>query len=303
MDNVDPTLFVWDLFVVFLQQFYVCQLTWPSCPSWYSGGELYFCELEVLPSDFLKIIFLIKTKLSGPCDELISVLRTSSLTVESTVFLCEFLACDPWRDATITLPSPVAMAFLDRIHHRQSQLDLSDEDQLNVAAGIQPDSDFTAFVIRRWNSMSDFQRIQGALYLNAVITNHNCRQVRDFVDFSLSQELDEISLFHLFLISPIPVLTVALEKLDDCDLCLSLVCSSIGVCKILENSMFTSFAMQLIRICLTYHLPIWQQVSRFFEFRPKEGASFFLSFSEDPNCLEFFAEPSRAMIFRMSPQR
>jgi hypothetical protein len=61
VENVDPALFPFDDFILFLDQFYVSRIEWPTLPSVHPDHSLSFPELEVLPSALLRILFFRRT--------------------------------------------------------------------------------------------------------------------------------------------------------------------------------------------------------------------------------------------------
>jgi hypothetical protein len=141
---------------VFFQQLYVRRLRWPSLPSAHDSQELFFTELEVLLIDFLDIVFFIKFNLWGSCQEIVFAIEPSAMSIQSMIFLCEFLSCPQWSKAVKVWKSEIATAQLDRIDHRKPNVHLSDESKASIASSICPTSEFPAFIIHHWEFFDNF---------------------------------------------------------------------------------------------------------------------------------------------------
>jgi hypothetical protein len=63
MENVMPSYFPFDDFILFLERFYFADLSLLTMPSNHRYGQLFFVELEVLSADFLAIVFFLSNNI------------------------------------------------------------------------------------------------------------------------------------------------------------------------------------------------------------------------------------------------
>jgi hypothetical protein len=286
IDNTTPRRFPFAEFILFLERFYVAQLKWPTLPSSYESGDLFFQEREVLPTDFLRILFFVKETLCGSAARLLRYIAIADLAVESLYFIAEFFSCPAWlSDASASDISGPCEVMLSRMRG-----------ELMFTASVCPTMEWTQHVIAHWASGNDFPKVESALYLNSAVTSDSVdarQSAATFLSRSLSRHFwgtpnSVVSIFHFFLIDAERVCDYIIDEWRQISSD-TIHLSSLFARRVAQTPRFGDFAMLLTSITLRFHLPIWQDAAAFFEHCPDNSAYFFFSHESAPAPAEFFA--------------